>query len=91
MIKQRRLDIAFVVPDLTPKVRLVLIFIARKSNKTGDFFQSQTSLAADTEMSVSCVGKAIKVLVQKDMLELVSRGYRTTNRYRVLDKFMMPD
>ena len=82
---------AFVMPNLAPKVRLVLIFIARKANKTGDFFQSQSGLGADTGMSVSCVGKAIKVLVKREMLELTSRGYRTTNRYRVLDKFMLPD
>lgn len=90
MIELRQLDVAFLVPGLNPPQGLVLIFMARRANKSGSYWEAQTTLADDTGLSLSTVRRSISDLLELCMLEEGNRGRLRTKRYRALDQWMMP-
>jgi len=58
MFEVRRLDLAFLTPDLTANQRLVLLFMARRANKSGAYWEAQATLAEQTGLrSAVCAGR----------------------------------
>jgi DNA-binding MarR family transcriptional regulator len=86
----RRLDLAFDFPGLKMRDRVVLLVIARRSNGTGSYFQSQQRLAVEAGCSVRTARQALCSLSDLGLVRKV-RGPadRVTVTYRVMDEYTM--
>ncbi len=88
MFEVRRLDVAFLTPDLNVNQRVVLLYMARRANKFGSYWEAQATLADQTGLSLSSVRRAIGDLIKLGLIKEVSRGHLRTKRYRILDEWM---